>query len=114
MVEQVPQARRHLDEQSLEGLPVDERHPLREPAPAGAPAHCSPLVSSRISEPKTPAARTPTSAAVKYSGEKPHTGMDTTSATQRITLRTTAEPRAWVPRAKPTSEPRTPALVISR
>jgi hypothetical protein len=44
----------------------------------------------------------------------PHTGMETTRATQKIRLRTTADPRLWVARAKPTSLRRTPAAVRRR
>ena len=39
---------------------------------------------------------------------KPWTTRNATSENQNITLRTTAEPMPWVPRANPASDPVTP------
>ncbi len=56
----------------------------------------------------------PRSAAVTYSGLTPRSGIDTSSAVQKMRLRTTAEPSPAVARAKPASAPLTPDSVSSR
>ena len=77
-------------------------------------ARPDPSINPNTSAAQTSITITPIIATVPYSGLTPRIGIDTSSATHRIRLSTTADPSPTVASAKPASGPVTPDSVISR